>query len=124
MITVLKRGSSQKGEVDTHIININMKRAGIIVIAAIIAIVLPLALCKFIYPAAQIFLPEGNIVLTPLIRITCTIIMAIIDYVVAGFILIKYCKEWFGKVWPHLITGMLTFIWNVCVGVLWYIVMI
>lgn len=98
-----------------------MKKLGIICFAALVALVLPCVLSPLVYPAAQVFLPEGNIILTPAMRVICTILIAIIDYFAAGFILIRWCKEWFTKIWPHVITGTLTFMWCIFIGVIWFI---
>ena len=64
----------------------------LIIVAIIVAVVLPFVLTSVIYPFFQIFLPEGNIVLTPSLRIVATILMGIIDYGLA-YIPIYYSNK-------------------------------
>lgn len=91
----------------------------LIITAIIIAIIMPFYLMNVIYPLFQIFLPEGNIILTPPLRITATIIMGIIDYGLA-YIPIYYTNKR-KSIWFNLVCFILTMLWCMAVGVLWYI---
>lgn len=91
----------------------------LIVIAIIIALVVPIFLMGIIYPAFQIFLSEGNIVLTPFLRLTATIVMAIIDYGIA-YIPIYYSDKR-KHIGFNVICFILTLLWCMALGLLWYL---
>lgn len=89
----------------------------LIIAAIIVAIIMPFFIMNIIYPASQLFLPEGNIILTPLLRITATIIMGIIDYGLAYIPLYFSNKRKCG--WFNFICFTLTMLWCLAVGVLY-----
>ena len=92
----------------------------LLVAAIYIAAISPLWLMSFIYPVFQVFLPEGNIVLTPALRITATILIGIIDYGLAYIPL--YFSSRRKKVWFNIVFFSLTMLWCIFGGVFWYIV--
>lgn len=59
---------------------ISYKESFTILGATLIALVAPLLLMAIVYPIGQLFLPQGNIVLTFTIRVICTTVVTIIDY--------------------------------------------
>ena len=87
--------------------------------AVVIALVMPFFIMQVIYPAFKIFLPEGNNILTPSLRIMATVIMGIIDYGIA-YIPIYYSNKGKSRCF-NLVCFVLTLIWCAVVGVLWYI---
>lgn len=91
----------------------------LIIAAIIVAIIMPFFLMNIIYPAFQIFLPKGNIILTSPLRITATIILGIIDYGLAYIPIYYSNKRKCG--WFNLVCFILTLLWCLVVGVLWYI---
>ena len=96
--------------------------AGLIVVAVLIAIFSPIFIMPLIYPAFQAFLPEGNIVLTPSLRITATLIMSVIDYGLSYISI--YHTSYRNKVFFNIIFYIMIILWCVAMGVLWYIVVI
>lgn len=90
-----------------------------IFIAVLIAIFSPIFIMPLIYPAFQAFLPEGNIVLTPPLRITATCIMSVIDYGLSYIAI--YHTPFRKKLWFIFLTYILTLLWCIAMGVLWYI---
>lgn len=91
----------------------------LIFIAALIAIITPLFIMPIIYPAFQVFLPEGNIVLTSSLRITATLIMSMIDYGLAYIAIYHTLKR--KKLLFNFICYFLTLIWNIIMGMMWYL---
>ncbi len=96
-----------------------IKNVGLVWVAAVVAIMLPLLLAPLIYPAFQVFLTTGNIVLTPKLRIIATILMSIVDYGVAYIFIYHTPKR--KKLWFNGISFILTFLLFVFWGYLWYI---
>lgn len=90
-----------------------------IMFAVIIALIAPFFLMGIIYPCGKVFLPPGNIVLTPPIRIFCTIVMAILDYSLAYIFIYKTAKA--RKKIFNITCFSLTILWNFFVGFFWYI---
>ncbi len=90
----------------------------LVMIAAGAAIFSPLILTMIIYPAFQVFLPEGRIILTPPLRITATIVMSIIDYAIAYIPI--YHSALRRRVWFNVICYILTLLWCCFMGLLWY----
>ena len=96
--------------------------AVLIVVAVLIAIFSPIFIMPLIYPAFQAFLPEGNIVLTPFLRITATLIMSVIDYGLAYISI--YHTSYRNKALFNVIFYIMIILWCVAMGVLWYIAVI
>lgn len=97
----------------------SMKRKDyiLIVVAAIIALVAPtFFLARLIYPAFKIF---GSNYLMPVTRIVATILMAVVDYALAYIFIYKTPKR--KKILFNSVAFLLTFLWNVAIGVLWWI---
>lgn len=88
-------------------------------LAVLVALLMPCILACVIYPLGKLFLPDGNVVLTPPIRIICTIIMSIIDYVLFSLI-INYTSKIHKRIF-RVITFILIFIWNCFIGCIWYL---
>ena len=90
--------------------------------AVCIALITPILLTSFIYPAFQVFLPEGNIILTPPLRVVATILMAVISYALAYIAIYRTSKR--NKVLFNLISFLLTILWNIFIGIIWWIAVI
>ena len=90
----------------------------LIIVASVLAIFAPLFLMAIIYPAFQFFLPEGNIVLTPPLRITATILMSIIDYGIAYIVIYHSSKR--KKILFNVGCYTLTLLWSIFIGFMWY----
>lgn len=91
----------------------------LIIVAAVLAIFLPIFMMPIIYPAFQIFLPEGNVILTPTIRITATILMSVIDYGISYILIYHTVKR--RRIWFNIICYILTLLWCIVMGMLWYL---
>ena len=91
----------------------------LIFVAFLVAFIAPIFLMSFVYSIGQLFLPEGNIVLTPALRITCSWCVVIMDYALA------YVFIWFTskrkKVLFNAVFFVLTAFWNIFLALLWYL---
>ncbi len=96
-----------------------MKNGGVVAVAVVVAIVMPLLLSNLIYPAFQVFLPSGNIVLTPTLRVIATILMSVVDYGIAYIFIYQTLKR--KKILFNTVCFALTFLLCVFWGYLWYI---
>lgn len=90
--------------------------------AVIVAIAAPFSLMVIVYPTGQLFLPAGNIILTPVIRTVCTLVMSILDYSLA-YLFIKNTMKRKNTVYKSIFY-CLTLFWNAIVGIVWYIIVI
>lgn len=91
----------------------------LITFAALIALFVPFMIMGEVYPFFQLFLPEGNIVIPPGLRIFATIVMAAMDYGIA-YLAIHFTSKRYDKPFIMITVG-LTFLWNIFVGMLWYL---
>lgn len=91
----------------------------LITIAVAVALVSPIFLSGIIYPAAQVFLPEGRIILTPPLRIAATLIMSLVVYGLAYIAI--YFTDRRRKVRFNVVCYILTLMWCLFIGAIWYI---
>lgn len=91
----------------------------LIIGAILVTLFAPLFLAKILFPLGKLFLPEGNIILTPSVRILCTLFMAIIDYILA-YALIFHTKKR-TKLFFNTIFFLFTILWNVFISIIWYL---
>lgn len=91
-------------------------------VAILVAIFAPLFLMGIIYPTFQVFLPEGNVILTPNLRITATILMSIVDFGMAYLLIYHTAKR--KKIVFNVVCYILTLLWCIFMGVMWYIAVI
>lgn len=93
------------------------KTKRLILAAIAISIFLPGFITPFIYPAFQVFLPPGRIILTPALRIIATICMSIITY---GVVFIFLRRTNVGrKIWFNILYYFLILFYCCFWGLLW-----
>lgn len=93
-----------------------------IVVAPIMVLILPFFLEAFIYPAFQVFLPYGNIVLTPLLRVLATLVIAALTYL--AVILVLHKGGWAETTLSKIILAFIICCYCFFCGFLWYIAVI
>jgi hypothetical protein len=91
----------------------------LIIVAVIIALVAPLFLMPFVYRIAQLFLPEGTLLLTAPLRIVATIIIAVVAYGIA-YIPIRFTTKRKKPVF-NAVCFVLTALWSIVLAMMWYI---
>ena len=99
---------------------ISYKESFTILGATLIALVAPLLLMAIVYPIGQLFLPQGNIVLTLTIRVICTTVVTIIDYALT-YRIMKVSTIQRGILF-NIVCFLLILLWNIFIGILWYII--
>lgn len=101
-----------------------MKRSDtvLIVVAVLIAILSPFFIMPLIYPTFQVFLPDGNIVLTPPLRITATLIMSVIDYGMSYIAI--YHTSYKKRKLLNVMFYIMNLLWCAAMGALWYLAVI
>ena len=100
---------------------ISYKESFTILGATLIALVAPLLLMAIVYPIGQLFLPQGNIVLTLTIRVICTTVVTIVDYALT-YRIIKVSTIQRGSLF-YIVSSLLILLWNISIGAVWYIML-
>ena len=93
------------------------KTKRLIFAALAITIILPVIITPFMYPAFQVFLPPGRIILTPALRIIATICMSIFTYSIVFFLLRGTNKG--RKIWFNILYYFLTLFYCCFLGLSW-----